>query len=273
VCLLDVPTNKTGTTFTKPVDRVVGETIAQWERIRPDQPAMLDQKTSELVHFLFLYRGRRIGNAYINEVIIPALCRKSGVSTQDSRGNITSHRARSTIASQLYNAKEPMSLFELQEWLGHRSPETTKHYAKITPTKLAKSYADAGYFERNIRRVEVLIDQDAARTGLVAKGEPWKFYDLGHGYCAYDFFEQCPHRMACAKCSFYVPKDSSKAQLLEGRANLLRMMQEIPLTDDEKLAVEDGIAALNRLSKKLADIPAPDGRTPKQLVQITKERK
>jgi integrase len=273
VCLLDVPTNKTGTTFTKPVDRVVGETIAQWERIRPDQPAMLDQKTSELVHFLFLYRGRRIGNAYINEVIIPALCRKSGVSTQDSRGNITSHRARSTIASQLYNAKEPMSLFELQEWLGHRSPETTKHYAKITPTKLAKSYADAGYFERNIRRVEVLIDQDAARTGLVAKGEPWKFYDLGHGYCAYDFFEQCPHRMACAKCSFYVPKDSSKAQLLEGRANLLRMMQEIPLTDEEKLAVEDGIAALNRLSKKLADIPAPDGRTPKQLVQITKERK
>jgi hypothetical protein len=96
---------------------------------------------------------------------------------------------------------------------------------------------------------------------------------LGHGYCAYDFFEQCPHRMACAKCSFYVPKDSSKAQLLEGRANLLRMMQEIPLTDEEKLAVEDGIAALNRLSKKLADIPAPDGRTPKQLVQITKERK
>lgn len=48
---------------------------------------------------------------------------------------------------------------------------------------------------------------------------------------------------------------------------------EIPLTDEEKLAVEDGIAALNRLSKKLADIPAPDGRTPKQLVQITKERK
>jgi hypothetical protein len=41
-----------------------------------------------------------------------------------------------------------MSLFELQKWLGHRSPETTKHYAKITPTKLAKSYADAGYFER-----------------------------------------------------------------------------------------------------------------------------
>jgi Phage integrase family len=272
VCLLDVPTNKTGTAFTKPVDRVVGEAIAQWNRIRPDQPVMLDQKTSELVNYLFLYRGRRIGGAYINEVIIPALCRKAGVPTQDSRGNITSHRARSTIATQLFNAKEPMSLFELQEWLGHRSPETTKHYAKITPTKLAKSYADAGYFERNIRRVEVLIDQEAVRTGLATNGEPWKFYDLGHGYCAYDFFEQCPHRMACAKCSFYLPKDSTKAQLLEGRANLRRMMQEIPLTDEERSAVEDGIDALNNLTNKLVDTPTPDGRTPKQLVRITRTR-
>jgi len=134
VCLLDVPTNKTGTAFTKPVDRVIGEAIAKWDQMRPDQPAMLDQKTSELVHYLFLYRGRRIGGAYVNEVIIPALCRKAGVPTKDSRGNITSHRARSTIASQLYNAKEPLSLFELQEWLGHRSPETTQHYARITPT-------------------------------------------------------------------------------------------------------------------------------------------
>jgi len=160
----------------------------------------------------------------------------------------------------------------LQEWLGHSSPETTKHYAKFTPTKLAKSYADAGYFERNIRRIEVLIDQAAVRTGRAAKGEPWKFYDLGHGYCAYDFFEQCPHRMACAKCSFYLPKDSSKALLLEGQLNLVRMMQEIPLTEDERSAVEDGITALKNLTNKLADVPTPDGRTPKQLVQITNER-
>jgi integrase len=272
VCLLDVPTNKTATAFTKPVDRVVGEAIALWQRGRPDQPVMADPKTSELVHFLFLYRGRRIGQAYVNEVIIPSLCRKAGIPTRDSRGNITSHRARSTIASQLYNAKEPMSLFELQEWLGHRSPETTQHYAKISPTKLAKSYADAGYFGRNVRRIEVLIDQDKVRSGAVAQGEAWKLYDLGHGYCGYDFFDQCPHRMACAKCSFYIPKSSSQALLIEGRANLLRMMQEVPLTDEERAAVEDGITALKRLADSLADTPTPDGRTPKQLVQITRQK-
>jgi hypothetical protein len=58
--------------------------------------------------------------------------------------------------------------------------------------------------------------------------EPWKFYDLGHGYCSYDFFEQCPHRMACAKCSFYLLKKSTAAALLEGKSNLLRMRQEFP---------------------------------------------
>jgi hypothetical protein len=36
-----------------------------------------------------------------------------------------------------------MTLFELQEWLGHSTPAATQHYAKITPTKLAKSYADS----------------------------------------------------------------------------------------------------------------------------------
>ena len=28
-------------------------------------------------------------------------------------------------------------------------------------------------------------------------------------------FEQCPHRMARAKCDFYTPNDSSRALLLE----------------------------------------------------------
>src|SRR5258708_1990320 len=53
-----------------------------------------------------------------------------------------------------------MTLFELQEWLGHSTPTATQHYAKITPLKIAKSYADAGYFARNLRAIEVLVDQD-----------------------------------------------------------------------------------------------------------------
>ncbi|HEV7377771.1 MAG TPA: tyrosine-type recombinase/integrase [Pyrinomonadaceae bacterium] len=262
VCLLEVPVNKTSRAFTKPVDTAVGEAIAAWEKARLPQPQLLDQKTGEIVAYLFAHRGRCFGKSYLNRSLIPLLCRKAGVPEADARGKITSHRARSTIASQLYNAKEPLSLFELQEWLGHASPDSTQYYAKITPTKLAKSYAQVGYFERNIRTVKVLLDQEVIRSGV---GAAWKYYDLGHGYCTYDFFDQCPHRMACAKCSFYVPKDSSRAQLLEARTNLQHMLQEIPLRDEERAAVEDGLVAVEKLFEKLADVPTPDGSTPREL--------
>jgi integrase len=45
VCLLDVPTHKTGTAFTKPVDPLLGQAIEAWQAVRPAQPKMLDRKT------------------------------------------------------------------------------------------------------------------------------------------------------------------------------------------------------------------------------------
>ena len=275
VCMLDVPVNKTSPAFTKPVDPIVGEMISAWEKVRPNGAKLPDRKTGEAVDFLFLFRLTVVGKNYLNRVLIPTLCRKAGVPTADVRGNITTHRGRSTIASQLFNAKEPMTLFELQEWLGHSTPAATQHYAKITPTRLSKSYADAGYFKRNLRAIEVLVDQEVVRKGRAAS-EPWKFYDLGHGYCTYDFFEQCPHRMACARCDFYMPKESSSALLMEGKENLLRLLQEIPLGEAEQAAVEDGLIAFEALLTKLADVPTPTGPTPHQigaeLVQITSFR-
>ncbi len=265
VCLLDVPVHKTGTAFTKPVDPIVGQTIEAWQALRPGQPKRLDRKTNEHVDILFSVCAQPVAKSYINHTIIPALCAKAGVPTADVRGNITSHRARSTIASQLYNAKEPMTLFELQAWLGHRTPNTTQHYAKITPNTLSKAYAEAGYFARNVRAIEVLVDRDAVTSGAVATGEPWQHYDLGHGWCSYSFFEQCPHRMACARCDFYTPKGSTKAQLLEAKDNLQRMRATIPLSDEERDAVDDGHAALDALLERLADVPTPAGPTPQQI--------
>ena len=267
VCLLDVPVHKTGTAFTKPVDPLLGRAIAAWEAVRPAQPPLLDRKTGEAVALLFCYRAKPVAKTYLNQAVIPALCRKAGVPSADARGPITSHRARSTIASQLYNAKDPMTLFELQAWLGHRSPATTQHYARITPTTLAKAYRDADYFARNVRTIEVLLDRAAVQSGAAADGAPWQYVDLGHGYCTYSFFEQCPHRMACARCDFYVPKASARAQLLEAKTGLQRMLATITLTEDERAAVEDDAAAVARLLDRLADAPTPAGPTPRALRQ------
>ncbi|MGI5219441.1 tyrosine-type recombinase/integrase [Nocardia sp. CA-290969] len=139
VCMLDVPTHKTGTAFTKPVDPILGQAIDTWQANRPEQPPFVDRRTGQHADLLFAVRARRISSAYINNTVIPMLCRKAGVPAADVRGNITSHRARSTIASQLYNAKDPMTLFELQAWLGHRSPQSTQFYAKISHKHLGRT--------------------------------------------------------------------------------------------------------------------------------------
>jgi len=71
--------------------------------------------------------------------------------------------------------------------------------------------------------------------------------------------------MACARCDFYVPKESTAAQLLEARGNLQRMLLQIPLTDDERVAVEDGTTAVEGLLRRLAEVPTPAGSTPRVL--------
>jgi hypothetical protein len=68
--------------------------------------------------------------------------------------------------------------------------------------------------------------------------------------------------MACGKCDFYLPKESTAALLLEDKTHLPRLLQEIPLGDAEHSAVEDGQGVLRKLLSKLADVPTPWAHTP-----------
>jgi integrase len=266
VCFLDIPVNKTSTAYTKPVHSLVGKRINEWEAVRPrEQPRALDKKTNEAVYFLFSYRSRRIAKTYLTSHLIPLLCHKAGIPIEDSRGKITSHRARATIASMLYNAQEPLDIFQLKEYLGHKHLSSTQQYLRINPTKLAKEVVKAGYLEQNLATIEVLLDQEAVLSGAASRGECWKYYDLGHGWCTNPFWSACVHRMACARCPYYRPKDSLKEQFIEGKANLVRMLEFVQLTEDEKLLVTEGVELHQELIEKLADVPTPAGPTPREL--------
>ena len=71
--------------------------------------------------------------------------------------------------------------------------------------------------------------------------------------------------MACARCPFYRPKTTSLDQLVEGKANLVRMLEFVQLTSDEKLLVTEGIDLHQELIEKLVDVPTPAGPTPREL--------
>jgi integrase len=265
VCLLRIPQNKTSSPFNKPVDPVVGQLVDAWKLVRPAQPLLEDRKTHERREYLFCFRGQLVGAAYLNNQVIPALCRKAGLPDTDSRGALTSHRARATIATQLLNADEPLTLADLQQWLGHKHPSTTRHYAAILQRKLSAAYKKADYFARNVRTIQVLIDRDTILSGAAVGGEPWKYYDLGEGFCTYDFFARCPHRLACARCPFYLPKSSSKGQLLAVKEGIDRMLERVDLTDEERAVLEGDRVVLTSLVDRLADVPTPAGPTPRQL--------
>ena len=163
--------------------------------------------------------------------------------THNARGPITSHRARSTIASML---------------------SSTQHYVEITPLRQAKALQDADYFGRVLRTVEVLVDKDAVTSGAAATGAPWLYYDLGHGYCTHPYFSQCAHRLVCAKCTFYRPKAEMAAFLAQAKDHLVRLREDIALTEEERAVVDEDLAGYEHLLATLVDVPALDGSTPRQ---------
>ena len=63
----------------------------------------------------------------------------------------------------------------------------------------------------------------------------------------------------------YGVKAKSKGQLLEAKDNLQKMLANIPLTEDERAAVDDGNAAVDQLLARLADVPTPARPTPRQI--------
>ncbi|MBV9691665.1 MAG: site-specific integrase [Ktedonobacteraceae bacterium] len=265
VCYLHIPANKTAPAFKKPVAPYVGKMIDAWEKVRPPQKPELDRKSAEKVSYLFSLRGQRLGHAYINMVLIPMLSAKANVPPLDHRGRVTSHRARATIATFLGNCENPMSLWQLMRWLGHRTEETTRHYVDADITKVAVKVAEGSFLQQNLASIPVLIDNDAVVSGAASQGQPWKFFDLGHGYCTLPEWAACRHRMACAKCDFYQPKSSTKMQILEANGNLTRMLEFIALGEEERKLVEQGISLNQALLNRLADEPTPAGPTPREL--------
>ncbi len=248
-CFLTVPTNKTGATFQKPVNPIVGHQINDWERLRASgQPARSDRKTGIKMEYLFAHRGKSLGKEYLNKTLIPLLCERAGIPRADERGAITSHRARATLATLLYNAPEGLSIFELMQWLGHKDPGTTQHYARVKPTKLATAYSKA---ERNSRLVEALVDTRADVTGKVNI-----YYVLGeHGLCGNPDWSSCLYRMACIKCPFFVPKD--QARLIEACRTVKRFMEVVELTDEELAAVQDDYHKLEAAVERTQQVATP----------------
>ncbi|MCQ0899211.1 MULTISPECIES: tyrosine-type recombinase/integrase [Enterobacterales] len=233
LCYLHIPAGKTSKAFVKPVAAVVKKYVDLWLDERPAEQAMLaDDRTGEKVRLLFQYRGKPAGSAILNRTVIPMLCARAGVPSEDSGGMITSHRGRASAVTALASVPQGMSLYELMQWTGHSTPQSTMHYIRIRPTQLAASFAKA---DRVAHMISVLIDHDPDAASLTG---PATYYDLGDSYCTNPFWSSCQHRMACIGCDFNLLKDSARGLILESKASIRRYLEEVPLTPDERAILE-----------------------------------
>lgn len=250
--MLRVPANKTQGEFVKPVEAPLVEAIEQWRRERPKQPKCLDRITRQPTDYLFSHRGRALGRGCINRTVIPTLLRKAGLPASDSRGAITSHRARTTLATKLYSPASGMAAVEVMRWLGHTDLSTGRWYIDLTPVRLMTAFHRSVRMSEALRFVGVLAD---TRPG---PGDPVLRYDLGQGWCTNPAYAMCAHRMACARCSFYEPAEAMRDKLEQQAGRFQHMLQELHLADDERAAVEGDADAVKLLLLRLTEQPTPD---------------
>jgi integrase len=249
--MLRVPVNKTRGEFVKPIEKPMARAIEAWERVRPPQQKLLDRTTGRYTDHLFCYRGQRIGNGFLNDVVIPILLKKAGLPPEDTRGAITSHRARATLATKLYNSSSGLTALEVMRWLGHTRLSSSQHYVELTPTQLMTAFHRSAKLSEAVRCVNVVVDR------MPAANDPVFRYDLGHGWCTNDAYAACMHRMACARCSFYQPAEAFADALAKQADRYVRMLQELTLTDDERAATTGDAQAVRNLLVRLANEPIP----------------
>lgn len=134
---LRVPANKSGGPFDKAVDARLDSELKAWERCQRARSSPQAQQPE----LLFVWQGRPLRVNYINQVLIPLLCRKAGLSNYDAQGRLTCHRARATLATYLY--KRGVPLRHIQQWLGHNSPHSLIYYIKTDKASMSNQIGEA----------------------------------------------------------------------------------------------------------------------------------
>jgi hypothetical protein len=203
----------------------VAEAINAWKQERPSQQRkLLDRKDREKVDFLFCYRERHTGVPFINNSVIPILCKRAGVSIEDAKGKITGHRGRSTRLTLLQ--RNGVSLDDLAEYAGHADTRTIRRYVRHHPLQLHRTIQAADDVSRII---EGVLDMQAADQGLPAlrwfigydaDGEPM--------FCGNQSYVTCAHRLDCERCGMFI--GGEKARLLQEGEQTLPVTSKVPMT-------------------------------------------
>lgn len=199
---LRVPLGKLHNERSVPVDDTALEALDEWLTQRSRQRAQPHPRDGHLADFIFVERGRRLGPTRIQQGLRDAVA-ATGLTGPDGQPlRVVAHQLRHTWATELANGG--MSIQALMTLLGHRSPEMTIRYARLTSPTLKAAYDEAA--GKIARRIPVA---PAGRSKTPDRVE-WLAAEMlktrvAHGYCSRDLAaEACPYANICETCPNYV---------------------------------------------------------------------
>jgi integrase len=199
---LRVPLGKLHDERAVPLDGTAIGAIEEWLAQRAPQRALPHQRDGRLRDFVFVERGRRLGPTRIQRGLSRAV-EAAGLPGPDGMPRrVVAHQLRHTWATELVNAG--MSLQALMALLGHRTPEMTIRYARLSSPTLRAAYDQA-------------LGKVAPRIPVAPAGQPaipdrvaWLSTEMlktrvAHGFCARELAaDACPYANVCETCPNFV---------------------------------------------------------------------
>ena len=137
---LRIPVGKTGRERMIPLHEEAAEALQAVLKIRSsgtDRP-LPDERTGELVRFVFLRLGKLLSHRYLFETPLQRVGEAAGLVDANGRTTVTPHRFRHTLGTQL--AERGAKLHTIMSILGHESPQMTMVYARISDAEVVRDY-------------------------------------------------------------------------------------------------------------------------------------
>lgn len=212
-----------------------------------------DERTGQLVRFVFVRRGKLMSERYLFEKPLTQVCEAAGLVDANGRRTITMHRFRHTLGTEL--AERGAKLHTMMSVLGHECPRMAMVYCRISDAEVLRDY-------RSVLEPGAVIagsGAEAIRGGELSEGAiDWlrtnflkTELELGHclrlpseGPCECDLY---------LSCSRFVTTPAYAPRLRE------RHRLEMSLADDARerswpREVERHCAVARRIAQLLSDL-------------------
>jgi integrase len=108
------------------------------KRLQAKDRPILDERTGELVRFIFYRRSGRISPDYLLQEALKVICTLAGLVNSNGKPTITAHRFRHTVGTQL--AERGAKLHTIMSVLGHQSPHMSMVYSRISDAEVLRDY-------------------------------------------------------------------------------------------------------------------------------------